>query len=271
MPISPINWLQGEAKGYSTPGDLLENAIAGYKMAREPKRISQEEQQRELNNRLLGHQGTHAEQVNQYYPQLKEQQLEKGGIEIAQNRHNLDISKKFDELKENANLNSINATTGLTRAQTKRLNELLGPELAAMVIANNQQQNILNAQPGKLVRDEAKDLLEIQTANEGPNKSRNENSHPGYLHGNQAAKLWEIAQQYKRSGDEEGYKHYSMLAEKELTNDLNKSLPKSSKTNKTIEELREEALAKGLGAAQAKQYAEAEERLSKVGELRQTA
>lgn len=108
MPISPINWLQGEAKGYSTPGDLLENAIAGYKMAREPKRISQEEQQRELNNRLLGHQGTHAEQVNQYYPQLKEQQLEKGGYENELAKLNLGAAPEDIRQRQLANQLSIN-------------------------------------------------------------------------------------------------------------------------------------------------------------------
>jgi len=51
MPISSINWLQGEPRDYG-PGNLLEGAIEGYKASRMPKQISQEERQRDLTARL---------------------------------------------------------------------------------------------------------------------------------------------------------------------------------------------------------------------------
>lgn len=45
---------------YSGIADLLPNILSGYKAAREPKRISQEEQKRELMNELLGTQNKYA-------------------------------------------------------------------------------------------------------------------------------------------------------------------------------------------------------------------
>lgn len=57
MPFTPLNFLQAESKPYNDYGDLIQNAIEGYKASRVPKQLAQEEQQRELANVLLGHQG----------------------------------------------------------------------------------------------------------------------------------------------------------------------------------------------------------------------
>lgn len=52
MPITLPNWAQHETQDYNGYGNLLENALKGYEMARKPKQIGQEEQYRELANRL---------------------------------------------------------------------------------------------------------------------------------------------------------------------------------------------------------------------------
>lgn len=56
MPFTPINFL-GANTLKSPYGDLLKNAMEGYELARKPKQIAQEEQQRELQAKLTGLKG----------------------------------------------------------------------------------------------------------------------------------------------------------------------------------------------------------------------
>ena len=75
MPISLPNWAQHETKDYNGYGDLLENALKGYEMARKPKQIGQEEQYRELINKLTNEQGRKAGIEADYMPREKDMGL----------------------------------------------------------------------------------------------------------------------------------------------------------------------------------------------------
>lgn len=75
MPINSPNFLQAETQDYNGYGNLLENALKGYEMARKPKQIGQEEQYRELVNTLTGHQGRKAGIEADYLPREKDMSL----------------------------------------------------------------------------------------------------------------------------------------------------------------------------------------------------
>lgn len=82
MPVNLPNFLQAETRSYG-PENLLESAIQGYQMSRMPKRIAQEEQQRELANILLGHQGVNEGIKSQYLPREYEANI---GNTLAQSK-----------------------------------------------------------------------------------------------------------------------------------------------------------------------------------------
>jgi hypothetical protein len=136
MPISLPNWAQHETQDYNGYGNLLENALKGYEMARKPKQIAQEEQQRELANILLGHQGTNEGIKSRYLPQEYEANIANTqahtGLYGAQTR-GLDISNAIEQAygakKAQASLDFSKAQTGalntLTPLQAQELREII--------------------------------------------------------------------------------------------------------------------------------------------------
>ncbi len=134
MPISLPNFLQANTSNYGLPEDLLGTAIEGYKAAREPKKIAQEEQQRELYNALLGHEGQHAKDINRFYPRQQEQAIQKADTELDFQRptaqaalessllSNADQRKK-NEIQEKYGLSEAEAELLLKRAQANEANQ----------------------------------------------------------------------------------------------------------------------------------------------------
>jgi hypothetical protein len=104
MPISLPDFLHAQTSNYGVPDDLLSQAMEGYRQAREPKKIQQEEQQRDLYNRLLGHQGQHAADINEFYPQAQRQELEQGGLDIESKRFSNELQKRFGVSQAEAEL-----------------------------------------------------------------------------------------------------------------------------------------------------------------------
>lgn len=111
MPYTPTNFLQAETKPYNNYGDLISDALAGYKAAREPKKIAQEERYRDLANKLTQEKGTQAEIENFYLPRKSEADI--GNVEAqtglygAQTRgHNIknDIEEALGMRREQANV-----------------------------------------------------------------------------------------------------------------------------------------------------------------------
>ena len=259
MPVNLPNFLQADTQRSPFEG-LLESAIEGYKASRLPKQLRQEEEQRDLANRLLGHQGRNFEIQNEYLPRKSEADIgnteQQTRLYGSQTRGH-DIANLLEETygaeREKQNINEILANIGLHNEQTRGArinNQTLG------------EANQLDLQ-GKRADIEGK-RADIQKAFEEIAAKRRENEHPAYKYGNDAAKLWEISQDYRRKGDEESAKVYENLATTALQEQLNKNKPKEGKTP---EDVRMEENAK----IEANQYGKTNDRLTASSQLLATA
>lgn len=138
MPFTPINPAAYNTQKFAY-GDLLKNAMEGYELARKPKQIAQEEKQRDLTARLTEEQGTHAQQQNQYYPQIQENTLTKGGLDIDLAKFNLANRPKEIEQQELANRLKEDESR-LRRKKLEAEISWMGP-LNKSRIAKNEQVN----------------------------------------------------------------------------------------------------------------------------------
>src|SRR5208283_1723165 len=119
--------------------DLLPELMEGYKRGREPHKIRQEEQARELANRINE---THAQYLpEQYQTNIEGTRASTEGTK-ASTAAQL-ISNRFLPQKEQANIDQILASTGLTKGQLKELMQMLPGKVQGQGL-ENQGKSLLN-------------------------------------------------------------------------------------------------------------------------------
>lgn len=161
MPISLPNWAQHETQDYGGYGSLLENALKGYQMSRMPKQIGQEEQYRELVNRLTGHQATNEGIKSQYLPQEYEANIANTkahtGLYGAQTRgHEIAnaIEQALGMKREQSNISLHEAQRAHAQAQAETA-RLLAPYLVQHKIAQTEKERAKASQPILSEREKA--------------------------------------------------------------------------------------------------------------------
>jgi hypothetical protein len=145
MPINLPNFLGVETESYG-PGNLLESAIEGYKAARLPKQISQEEKYRELANKLIGEQGTKVATENKYLPHKLENEARTSDIELnyLPKEKGANLNKTLLGNEEQQMKNAIMKKYGMTEAQAKIALDLAHGEQAR---ANAKFAHLLHQTP----------------------------------------------------------------------------------------------------------------------------
>jgi len=176
MPISLPNFFQTEARGYGLPENLLETAFKGYEIARKPKQIAQEEQQREFANRLLGHQGTNEEIKSRYLgPEYEANIANKNALtqgytienalqrEFGREGKQVDIAGKKATNRHQELVNQIAEATGMDAAKA---DTYLKQQQAKYAHLAHQTQAQKDAQAAGLVPG-TKDYQDYMRANIG--------------------------------------------------------------------------------------------------------
>lgn len=256
MPFTPTNWSAYESGPYNNM-DILEDALQGYKKAREPYKIKQEEQHREFTNRLLKEQGTHAEQENYFYPQLQTQQVETGRL----NLENLPT-----EIRDK---NELATLTNAEKRQSNLVHKLFDiPKEQADLIVKQQAGRTAQIQNQTLGRNNELDILGKEADNA---KKQREFENPGLEYGNQEAKLREVAADALRAGDPEKAELYNKMADEEKLIQQLKSQKTAGKTVLTPEEEGKKAFEVQKAKEQAKDISKANERLEIATKLNTTA
>lgn len=161
MPVNLPNFLQAETQDYNGYGNLLENALKGYEMARKPKQIGQEEQYRELVNRLTGEQGRKAGIEADYMPREKEANIgntnAQTGLYGAQTRGH-DIANAIEQAlgmkREQSNIGLHDAQADHARQQAESARRL-APFIEQLKIAQTELAQTKARQPVLSERDKA--------------------------------------------------------------------------------------------------------------------
>ena len=108
MGLNRITATPLEGTDYSGFSNLFSNVLQGYKNAREPKKIRQEEEQREHQNKIFGVQAEHA-------PMFAKLGLEKGESDLLHQN----ITNKYLEEEKQANIENTKALAEYYRNQGK--------------------------------------------------------------------------------------------------------------------------------------------------------
>lgn len=222
MPVNLPNWAQFETSDLGHV-NILENALKGYEAARKPYQIRQEEEQRTLANRLLGHQGTEAEIKNKYLPAKSEADIAnteaQTGLYGSQTRGNQiknEIEEALGMLRERENIANTRSQTRGHHATANRTEQLTPYEVRAKDIENQTAQENLNFLP--------KDKAIAQALKENELAQSNlKRENPELEEGNQAAKLHAYADSYEAKGNKEKAKQLRDLAHQEELNEASKS------------------------------------------------
>ena len=129
MPVNLPNFLNAPIQ--KMVPDIFGEILQGYTMAQEPKRLRDEALQRELANQM-------AQMQNEFYPQVQQQNLDMGDVNLQSGRLNLDALPK--QLQDEALLRSMNMDQMRTNnpLQTMLLNAKIQAQQASAKKSNFQ-------------------------------------------------------------------------------------------------------------------------------------
>jgi len=152
MPISLPDFLKMSVE--SEVPDIFGDLLKGYQISQEPRRMRDEAMQRELANQMM-------QMQNEFYPQVQQQNLDIGDVNLQSGRLNLDALP--GQLSDEASLRSMNMDQMRTNnpLQTMLLNAQIQAQQAAAKKSNFQSDP----------QAQMKYIKDILTALGGDNKS----------------------------------------------------------------------------------------------------